>query len=79
MKKQTKFDKWFLLSWKKVLGIIIAWFLAIILHNFVYGLFQDYYDTRGGDEIFFFFIAVIIIPIYFIICVIHSLIKLIKQ
>ena len=77
-KKQNKVDKWFLLTWKKVWIIIVSAFVAIVLHNLVYGLFKSYFDSHGGDEPFFFILTFVIIA-YFIICAIYSLIKFIKR
>ena len=48
-------DKWFLLSWKKIVIIIIAWIASVILHNIVYVIFIVYFNaTIGGDEVFSF-------------------------
>ncbi|MCK5624231.1 hypothetical protein KAI04_00125 [Candidatus Pacearchaeota archaeon] len=77
--KKKKLDNWFLLTWKKAWIIIVGWFLAIVLHNLFYAIFKNYFDSTGGDEPFFFIIAVIIIPIYFIVCFIYTLIKMIKN
>jgi membrane protein DedA with SNARE-associated domain len=82
-KTKSKFDKWFLLSWKKFFGIVIAWFLAVFLHNAVYAL-GIYFGGENfwgpnGDEAFFFIIALIVIPIYFLISVVYTLIKKIKM
>ncbi len=79
MKQKNKFDKWFLLSWKRFLFILIAFIIAVLLHNLIYGL-GIYFGGRnfwgvGGDEPFFFIIATILIPLYFIICIVYSLIK----
>ena len=74
-----KQNKYFLLNGKKIFLILIAFFVVVILHNLIYGLFQSYFDSTGGDEPFFFIIAVIIIPIYFLICFIYTLIKMIKD
>lgn len=76
---KNKFDKYLLLNWKKFLLIIIAWFVAVILHNFVYGL-GIYFGGENfwgpaGDEPLFFIIAIIIIPTYFIVSIIYTLIK----
>ena len=60
-------EKYFLLNLKKLLIIIFAFIAAVLLHNFVYALFYDYFIRTGGDEPFFFIIAVIIIPAYFLI------------
>ena len=77
-KRETKFDKFFLLSWKKVFIGIIAWFVAFILHNAIYALFKGWYDARGGDEAFFFIIAIIVIPLYFLVCFFYTLIKILR-
>ena len=47
-------DKFFLLNWKRVLAIIVAWLAAVILHNAVYALSFDYFNRTGGDEPVFF-------------------------
>ena len=78
-KSVNKFEKYFLLSGKRILIVMIAWFIIVILHNLVYGLFQKYFDARGGDEPFFFILAIIVIPIYFIIAVVYSLVWKIKN
>jgi hypothetical protein len=81
--KSNKFDKYLLLSWKKVLIIIVAWVVAVILHNLIYGLgiyfFGENFWGAGGDEAFFFIIAIIVIPIYTLIAIVYSLIKLIQK
>jgi hypothetical protein len=81
MKKKSKkqLDKWFLLTWKKAWIIIVAWFLAIVLHNLIYGLFKTYFEARGGDELVFFILATIVIPLYFVVCFIYTIIKRIKN
>jgi len=68
-----------LLSWRKVWIIVVGWFLAVVLHNLTYAIFKTYFDSHGGDEPFFFIIIVIVIPIYVLICLIYSLIWLIKK
>ena len=65
-------EKYLLLNWKKILIIIGAWFLAVILHNAFYALFNV-------EEAVFFILAVIIIPIYFITAIIYTIIKKIKK
>jgi len=79
VKQKNKFNKYFLLTWKKFFIIILAWFLAVILHNLVYGIFKIWFDVRGGDEAFFFIIAIIIIPIYFIVMLIYTIVNLLKK
>jgi hypothetical protein len=69
-------DKWFLLSWKKVAIIIIAWIASVILHNLVYVIFSDYFNaTIGGDEPFFFLIAIFVIPLYVVVLIIYTIKK----
>jgi len=72
-------EKYLLLNWKRVLIIIIAWVVAVILHNLTYALFYEYFSKTGGDEPVFFIIAVIIIPLYFIIAIIYTIINKIKK
>ena len=71
-------DKWFLLSWKKVAIILIAWIASVILHNFVYAIFYDYYSAIGGDEAFFFLIAIFVIPTYLVVLIIYTTINKLK-
>ena len=78
-KQKNKCDKWFLLTWKKILIIIVGWFLAVILHNLFYALSEMSGKNLAIGEVFFFLIAVIIIPLYFIMCLVYSLIKMIKD
>ncbi len=73
-------DKWFLLSWKKVAIIIIAWIASVLLHNIVYVMFSDYFNTTpGGDEPFFFMIAIFVIPLYVVVLIIYTIIKYFKK
>lgn len=72
-------EKYFFLSWKKVLIIIGVWIVAVILHNLTYALFYDFFTRTGGDEPVFFIIAVIIIPLYFIIAIAYTIIKKLKK
>lgn len=69
--KKINLDKLFSLNLKRIGLIVLAWFVAVILHNAIYGLF-------GWEEPVFFIIAVIIIPIYFFFSVLYSLAKWIK-
>ena len=78
-KKENKLDKWFLLTWKKLLIIVGVWVLAVILHNLVYAIFFNYFQSTGGDEPFFLIIVAFVMPIYVLVCVIYSLIKKIKN
>jgi hypothetical protein len=65
-------DKWLKISWKKLLIIIGLWFIAVILHNAVYAIF-------GVEDALFFIIAIFILPTYFIISIIYSIITKIKE
>jgi hypothetical protein len=74
MKKQTiklnsklNTEKLLKLTWKKVWILIIIGFLSILLHNLIYAL-------TGIEEAFFFIIVVFLVPLYFIISLIYSLI-----
>ena len=67
-------DKLLLLSWKKLLLIPGAWFLCVILHNAVYGLFQAFFEP-GGDEPFFSLLAVVVIPVYTLACLVYSAVR----
>ncbi len=64
--------KLFLLSLKKFIWLIVIWIVSVLLHNFVSALL-------GIEEPVFFLIAVIVIPLYFIISLIYSLVYLIKM
>ncbi|MFH1522180.1 MAG: hypothetical protein ABIF18_04450 [archaeon] len=57
----------FLFSWKKLWIIVVVGFISIILHNVIYALFNV-------EEAFFFILAVLVIPIYFLVIIIYSLI-----
>lgn len=72
LKKQNKYDKYLLLSWKRFGLIILAWFVTVILHNVCYAIFHF-------EEGIFFTLAGIIIPVYFIISAIYSLVKIILK
>ncbi len=67
-KKKNKLDKYFLLSWRKAWIIVVGGFVSILLHNFISALF-------GVEEAFFFILVVFVLPIYFLISVVYSLVK----
>ena len=82
MKKKQKnkqLDKWFLITWKKILIMVVFWFLAVILHNLFYALSEISGKNLEIGEVFFFFIAILVIPIYFLISFIYTTIKMIKD
>jgi len=68
-KMKNKFDKLFLLNWKKIAVVALLWVVSVLLHNFVSGIFST-------EEPVFFIIAVFLIPLYLIISVIYSIIKI---
>jgi len=78
-KQKNKIDKWFLLTWKKILILVVSWFLGVILHNLFYALSEISGKNLAIGEVFFFLIAVIIVPLYFLLCFIYTLIKMIKD
>ena len=78
-KQKNKFDKWFLLTWRKMLILVVGWFLAVILHNLFYALSEISGKNLEIGEVFFFLIAIIVIPIYFLIFFIYTTIKMIKD
>ena len=57
----------FLFSWKKLWIIVVAGFISIIFHNAISSLFNV-------EEAFFFIIVIFVIPIYFVIMIIYSII-----
>ena len=72
MKRKNNLKNLFALDLKRFLIIIGIWILSVILHNLIYALF-------GVEEAFFFIMAVFVIPLYFIIAFIHSIIKMINK
>jgi hypothetical protein len=68
-----KHDQYLLLSWKTLL-IIPAGVLLVLLHNLVYGLFIEGFDRVGHDE-WVFFLAIPIIPLFFIISLVYTVIR----
>jgi hypothetical protein len=71
-KRKNKFDKLFLLSWRKLWIVVVGGFVSIILHNAIDALFHV-------EEAFFFIIVIFVIPIYMVIAIIYSLIKRMKR
>lgn len=61
-----------LLTWKKVLIIIALWFVFVVLHNAVSAL-------AGFEEALFFILAVAVLPIYFIVSLIYSVVVLVLK
>ena len=77
-KTKGKLKNYLLLTGVSAAGI----FIAIILHNFIYGLFiymfgEDFWG-QPGDEGFFFIVAIFIFPLLFLIGSIKSFLIIIK-
>ena len=72
MKKKIKAKDLFLISWRKLWIIVVAGFVSILLHNAIYGLF-------GVEDAFFFIIVIFVIPIYFLVMVIYSIIYKLRK
>lgn len=52
-------------------GILVS----IVLHNVVFGLFLDFWESTGiGDEPFFFIMGIIVLPIAYVVGVIGSIV-----
>ncbi len=68
-------DRLLLLTWKRVVLILIAWILCVILHNLTYALFRPVFGP-DGDEPVFFLLAVVVIPLYATACGVYSLVRL---
>ena len=60
-----KAEDLFLLTWRKILTLLVAWTVSVILH-----LMIDYFF--GRDELFLLVFAVAVIPIYLVICLFYS-------
>jgi hypothetical protein len=74
-----RYDKYLLLSWKRALIIAGAWVLSVVLHNVIYGLFYEHFGRTGGDEPVFFILAVFVIPLYFIISLVYTVIRKVSK
>ena len=59
--------KWLELSWKNIIIMIVAWIIAVLLHNAIGALFNF-------EEAFFFIVAIFVIPIYFIVSLVYTVI-----
>jgi len=68
-------DKYLLLSWKRVLAIPAAWALSVLLHNAIYALFYDHFSGTGGDEAIFFVLAIPVIPLYFVVAFLYTVVR----
>ncbi len=79
--RKMGYQKFLLLSWRTVL-IIPAWLLSVLLHGVNYALFYEHYwphGPGGPDEAVFFFVALLVIPLYFIVSVVYTVIRLVRS
>jgi hypothetical protein len=72
MIRKMKRDEYLLLS-RRTIVIIPAVALAVLLHGVIYGLFDEHFSRAGGDEAVF-FVLVFLIPLYFIISLVYTVI-----
>lgn len=70
-------DRVFHLTWGRVALIALAWVLAVVLHNLVYGLLYTRF-AEGWDEPVFFVLAVLVIPAYFLVASIYTGVTIIR-
>jgi len=76
--RRMGYDKFLLMSWRTVL-IIPAWVLSVLLHNFIYAAFFDHYSRAGGDEAVFFILAIPVIPLYFVVSLVYTVMRLVRS
>ena len=62
----------FQLTWRKIWILVVGGFVSILLHNLWYAVF-------GFEEVFFLILVVLVIPLYFIIAVLYTLIKFLMK
>jgi len=56
-------DRWLLLTRRRILYILAAWVACVVLHNLIYALLLKFWGIRR-DEGFFFLLAIVVIPLY---------------
>jgi len=57
----------FLISWRKLWIIVVGGFVSILLHNIISALLNV-------EEAFFFILVIFVIPIYFLVMVVYSIV-----
>ena len=67
-----KIEDYLFLDIKKTGAIVFAFIIAVLLHNFIYALFNF-------EEPVFFLLAAVVIPIYFLISIIYTIFHHIKK
>ncbi len=71
-------DKLLRLNLKKLFLIVAAWVLCVVMHNLVYVLFRDSFGAQG-DEPFFLLLAVVVIPLYFVVSFVYTVVQRIRR
>lgn len=71
-------DKVLRLTRKRLLLIVAAWVACVVMHNLIYVLFRDSFGPNG-DEPFFFLLAVVVIPLYFVVSLVYTVVQLIRH
>ncbi len=66
VRKRLNLGKFFLLDWKKSVGIVALWIFSAIAHNAIFGFYMI-------EEPFFFTLAVVVIPAYLVASIIYTL------
>ena len=67
-----KLSNLFMLNWRKIWLIVVVGFISIIIHNMMCALL-------GKEEVFFLSIVLFVLPVYFILSLIYTLIKISKK
>ena len=75
MIRKMKRDEYLLLNWKTLL-MIPAWVLSVVLHDAIYFLFFEHFNRVGHDEAVFFAMAIYVIPLFFIMSLVYTVIRL---
>ncbi|MFN8639111.1 MAG: hypothetical protein U0360_06555 [Dehalococcoidia bacterium] len=70
-------DRLLRLTWRRVGLVLLAWVLAVILHNVVYGLLYERF-APGWDEPVFFVLAVLVIPAYVVVAAAYTGVTLMR-
>jgi len=69
-----KLSDFFTITWKKTAIALMIWIAAVFFHNMVYAFFVGVLGIEFEEPVLF-LIAVVVIPLYFLISIIYSLIK----
>ena len=72
MKSKSRFDTWFLLRWRKFGILVLLWLFSVAMHNFYFAIF-------GYEEAVFFIIAVFLVPLYFVVMVVYTIVWVVRK